>query len=38
MGSGVGTARVTASFDGWKEGGVKPATYPVPVVAAREKK
>ena len=31
----VGTAKVTATFDGWKDGRVKPATYPVPVVGAR---
>jgi hypothetical protein len=37
-GSGVGTAEVTASFDGWKDGGVKPATYAVQVVGAKEQK
>jgi hypothetical protein len=29
---------VTASFDRWKEGNVKPAKYDVPVLPAREKK
>jgi hypothetical protein len=30
--AGKGNAKVTLSFQGWKEGGVIPATFEVPIV------
>jgi hypothetical protein len=32
--AGLGNAKVTLSFDGWKEGNVMPATMELPVVAS----
>jgi hypothetical protein len=36
--AGLGKAKVTFSFDGWKDGKVAPSTIELPVVAAPEKK
>jgi hypothetical protein len=36
--AGLGKAKVTFSFDGWKDGRVAPSTIELPVVAAPGKK
>jgi hypothetical protein len=36
--AGKGSAKVTLSFDAWKEGQVAPATFEVPVVESEGKK